>query len=98
MPVPLRDPPPRLGAVTATQTPPPRPAITDAAARTVEACKTYGAGDTLVKALDHVTVEFERGRFTAIMGPSGSGKSPSSTAWPDSIPSPQDRSSSAMSI
>ena len=32
------------------------------------------AGDTLL-ALDDVTVEFERGRFTAIMGPSGSGKS-----------------------
>jgi putative ABC transport system ATP-binding protein len=63
-----------LSAVTATQNPPP-PAITDAAARTVDACKVYGAGDTLVNALDHVTVEFERGKFTAIMGPSGSGKS-----------------------
>jgi putative ABC transport system ATP-binding protein len=37
--------------------------------------KIYGKGDTQVRALDDVTVEFEKGRFTAIMGPSGSGKS-----------------------
>ena len=35
----------------------------------------YGTGDTQVLALDDVTVDFDRGRFTAIMGPSGSGKS-----------------------
>ncbi|MDQ6747894.1 MAG: ABC transporter ATP-binding protein [Candidatus Dormibacteraeota bacterium] len=46
-----------------------------AAARTVDAVKTYGSGDTVVRALDGVSVEFPRGRFTAIMGPSGSGKS-----------------------
>ena len=46
-----------------------------AAARTVDAHKTYGKGTTEVRALDGVTVEFEAGRFTAIMGPSGSGKS-----------------------
>ena len=34
-----------------------------------------GEGDTAVTALDNVSVEFDRGRFTAIMGPSGSGKS-----------------------
>jgi putative ABC transport system ATP-binding protein len=37
--------------------------------------KVYGEGDTSVTALDSVTVDFDRGRFTAIMGPSGSGKS-----------------------
>ena len=37
--------------------------------------KVYGRGDAAVLALDDVSVEFERGRFTAIMGPSGSGKS-----------------------
>lgn len=37
--------------------------------------KTYGSGDTAVQALDGVSIEFERGKFTAIMGPSGSGKS-----------------------
>jgi putative ABC transport system ATP-binding protein len=46
-----------------------------AAARTVDAHKTYGKGTTEVRALDGVTVAFEAGQFTAIMGPSGSGKS-----------------------
>jgi putative ABC transport system ATP-binding protein len=45
------------------------------AARSIEATKTYGKGDTAVRALDAITVAFERDRFTAIMGPSGSGKS-----------------------
>jgi putative ABC transport system ATP-binding protein len=37
--------------------------------------KAYGAGETLVTALDAVDVDIRRGRFTVIMGPSGSGKS-----------------------
>ncbi|MDR0432725.1 MAG: ABC transporter ATP-binding protein [Bifidobacteriaceae bacterium] len=37
--------------------------------------KVYGTGQATVHALDGVDVDFERGRFTAIMGPSGSGKS-----------------------
>jgi putative ABC transport system ATP-binding protein len=41
----------------------------------VDAFKIYGQGQTEVRALDGVSVEFDRGRFTAIMGPSGSGKS-----------------------
>jgi putative ABC transport system ATP-binding protein len=45
------------------------------AARAAELGKTYGAGEVAVRALDDVTVQFERGRFTAVMGPSGSGKS-----------------------
>jgi putative ABC transport system ATP-binding protein len=45
------------------------------AARAVDAVKVYGVGDTSVRALDGVSVDFERGRYTAIMGPSGSGKS-----------------------
>ncbi|MGD0386071.1 MAG: ABC transporter ATP-binding protein [Solirubrobacteraceae bacterium] len=45
------------------------------AARAVALTKTYGKGDAAVRALDDVSVEFERGRFTAVMGPSGSGKS-----------------------
>ncbi len=45
------------------------------AARAVDATKVYGAGDTVVRALDQVSVTFPSGRFTAVMGPSGSGKS-----------------------
>lgn len=37
--------------------------------------KYYGKGETLVKALDGVDLEIERGTFTAIVGTSGSGKS-----------------------
>ncbi len=45
------------------------------AIRVTDAAKIYGSGDATVRALDGVTAEFERGKFTAIMGPSGSGKS-----------------------
>jgi putative ABC transport system ATP-binding protein len=41
----------------------------------VEVSRRYGEGDAAVDALRDVSVEFERDRFTAIMGPSGSGKS-----------------------
>ncbi len=37
--------------------------------------KTYVMGDSIVHALDHVSVIIEFGEFTSIMGPSGSGKS-----------------------
>lgn len=37
--------------------------------------KTYGKGDTMVKALDNVSFSVEQGEFIAIIGPSGSGKS-----------------------
>jgi putative ABC transport system ATP-binding protein len=40
-----------------------------------EVRRRYGEGPAAVDALDGVSVEFERGRFSAIMGPSGSGKS-----------------------
>ena len=54
---------------------PSSPAPGGPAARAVDLVKVYGEGDTAVTALDRVSVEFDRGRFTAIMGPSGSGKS-----------------------
>jgi putative ABC transport system ATP-binding protein len=53
----------------------PPDARTGVAARAVGLTKTYGEGDAPVRALDDVSVEFERARFSAIMGPSGSGKS-----------------------
>ncbi|GEM_PF-338086 len=37
--------------------------------------KTYGSGETMVKALDNVSFSVDKGEFVAIVGPSGSGKS-----------------------
>ena len=64
-----------MGEIPAAEPRPPEPATHNAAARAVSLVKTYGKGDTEVKALDGVNVEFGRNEFTAIMGPSGSGKS-----------------------
>ncbi len=63
--------------MTRSDTLPPITPLTgvDAAARAVDVVKSFGAGPTAVRALDHVDVELQRGEFTAIMGPSGSGKS-----------------------
>ncbi len=47
----------------------------DAIVTATDVHRRYGEGDAAVDALDGITVEFERGRFSAIMGPSGSGKS-----------------------
>ncbi|QMV84121.1 ABC transporter ATP-binding protein [Corynebacterium hindlerae] len=45
------------------------------AAYAEELVKQYGTGEAAVRALDGVSIQFEKGKFTAIMGPSGSGKS-----------------------
>ena len=42
---------------------------------TKELCKTYGSGDTQVRALDHVNLTAQKGEFLAVVGTSGSGKS-----------------------
>lgn len=38
--------------------------------------RTYGEGDTAVDALRGVSLEVARGQLTAVMGPSGSWRSP----------------------
>ena len=43
--------------------------------RIEELTKTYGSGETEVRALDGVSFSVEKGEFLAIIGPSGSGKS-----------------------
>ncbi|MEX0659720.1 MAG: ABC transporter ATP-binding protein [Egibacteraceae bacterium] len=48
---------------------------TRVAAAANDLVKTYGTGDTQVRALAGVSVAFPVGGFTAVMGPSGSGKS-----------------------
>ena len=45
------------------------------AARAVEGSKIYGSGETVVRALDALSVDLASGELTAIMGPSGSGNS-----------------------
>ncbi len=40
-----------------------------------QVCKTYRLGDTLVKALDKVSLNITDGDYLSVMGPSGSGKS-----------------------
>ena len=48
---------------------------THIAARVQNLTKTFGLGESQVRALDDVSIGIRRGEFTAIMGPSGSGKS-----------------------
>ncbi|MDD5949618.1 MAG: ABC transporter ATP-binding protein [Lachnospiraceae bacterium] len=43
--------------------------------QSTDLCKTYGSGESEVRALDHVSIQIEDGEFVAIIGTSGSGKS-----------------------
>ena len=61
--------------MTATNEIAPPDARTGIAARAVGLSKIYGERAATVRARDDVSVDFERARYTAIMGPSGSGKS-----------------------
>jgi putative ABC transport system ATP-binding protein len=66
--------------MTTSLLPPPSTAtdhiVSETLAATARAAvKSFGKGDTEVRALDGVDVGIVAGRFTAIMGPSGSGKS-----------------------
>ncbi|BCL18676.1 hypothetical protein GCM10017668_05190 [Streptomyces tuirus] len=67
------------------------------ALRLVKVTKTYGGGDSVVTALNGVTLSLERGTFTAVMGPSGSGTSTllSCAAGLDRTRSPRPRAWSA---
>jgi putative ABC transport system ATP-binding protein len=40
----------------------------------VDLCKTYRQGDQDIKALDHVSIEIEKGEFVCLSAPSGGGK------------------------
>ena len=40
----------------------------------IELCKTYRQGDQDIKALDHVSIEIEKGGFACLSAPSGGGK------------------------
>jgi putative ABC transport system ATP-binding protein len=40
----------------------------------VDVCKTYRQGDQDIKALDHLSLEVEKGEFVCLMSPSGGGK------------------------
>lgn len=53
----------------------PGPAVEDQIIRLEKAEKVYHMGREEVKALNGITISFQRGSFWAIMGPSGSGKS-----------------------
>jgi len=44
------------------------------AVRCIDLCKTYRQGDQDIKALDHVTLDIERGGFVCLSAPSGGGK------------------------
>ncbi len=43
--------------------------------KTEDLCKFYGAGENLVKAVDHINLQIRQGEFVSIVGKSGSGKS-----------------------
>lgn len=44
------------------------------AVRCIDLCKTYRQGDQDIKALDHLSVDIEKGEFVCLMSPSGGGK------------------------
>src|SRR5262245_66129888 len=43
--------------------------------RGIDLCRTFGEGETMTTALDHVTLDLYPGQISLLMGPSGSGKS-----------------------
>jgi putative ABC transport system ATP-binding protein len=49
--------------------------MADVVAALHDVSKVYGSGDALVQALDHLSLNVQRGDYLAVMGASGSGKS-----------------------
>jgi putative ABC transport system ATP-binding protein len=49
--------------------------MADVVAELHDVSKVYGSGDALVQALDHLSLNVQRGDYLAVMGASGSGKS-----------------------
>lgn len=49
--------------------------MADPVVRAVDLKKHYGSGEALVRAVDGITCDVERGEYVSIVGPSGSGKS-----------------------
>lgn len=49
--------------------------MADPVVRAVNVKKHYGSGEALVRAVDGITCDIERGEYVSIVGPSGSGKS-----------------------
>jgi putative ABC transport system ATP-binding protein len=64
-----------VGRKMEAQMPDGAPDAAPAIARIVNGVRVYSTAGAEVRALDGVTVEFERRRFTTVIGPSGSGKS-----------------------
>ena len=44
------------------------------AVRCVDLCRTYRQGDEDIKALDHLSIDIDKGEFVCLMSPSGGGK------------------------
>jgi len=49
--------------------------MADIVVKTDEVVKEYRMGDNVLRALDGISIEIERGEYISLMGPSGSGKS-----------------------
>src|SRR5210317_409284 len=44
------------------------------AVRCIDLCKTYRQGDEDIRALDHLSIDIDKGEFVCLMSPSGGGK------------------------